>query len=97
MRVELVATGTVWACFSAFLILPHLGAPALLHRTAMTLLCAELLALMVWSYGSDDCLRRPCGALPETARTAAALDIPVLTVALLAICAAYGLRRTRAR
>jgi hypothetical protein len=93
--MQLAAATTVWICFSLFLILPHLGAPRLLPRAAMMLLCLEMLALMIWTYGSEDCIARPCGSVPETARTAAALDVPALTGVLVALSIAVGLRRAR--
>ena len=49
--VEITAAATIWGMFACFLLFPHLGLPAVFHRTAMALLVAELLALMIWSYG----------------------------------------------
>jgi hypothetical protein len=51
--VEIAAAITIWGMFGCFLIFPHCGLPAVFHRTAMALLAAELLALMVWSYGGE--------------------------------------------
>jgi hypothetical protein len=98
--VELTATATIWAMFACFLLFPHLGLPRLLHRTAMALLVAELVALGIWSYGSQGCVERPCSTLAETGRTAAALDVPLLSAGLIALAALHGVfswRRARQR
>jgi hypothetical protein len=91
--VEITATATIWAMFSCFLLFPLLGLPRLMQRTAMALLVAELVALAMWSYGSEDCLQRPCSAVAETGRTAAALDIPVLSAGLV-VLATYRVARS---
>lgn len=93
--MELAAAFTLWACFSCFLLFPLLGVPQRLAHIAMTLLCAELLACLIWSYGSQDCVQRPCGALPETARSAASIDFPALTGVMIALALAYGFRAAR--
>jgi hypothetical protein len=80
--VEIIAAATIWGMFSCFLLFPHLGLPAVFHRTAMGLLVAELLALMAWSYGS--------GAAADAGRSAAGIDIPLLSLALVVLTAAYG-------
>jgi hypothetical protein len=85
--VELAAAATIWAMFACFLVFPHLGLPVALHRTAMTLLVAELLALMVWSYGGE------AGPGPDAARSAAAIDIPLLAVVLVVVSVVIYFRR----
>jgi hypothetical protein len=90
--VEVTATLTIWALFSSFIIFPLAGLPRWWARTAMTLLVAELLALMAWSYGSVGCLERPCAPLAETGRTAASLDVPLLAAGLIALAVVYGRR-----
>jgi membrane protein implicated in regulation of membrane protease activity len=87
--VEVIATATIWSMFSCFLLFPRLGLPAVWHRTAMALLIAELLALGAWSYGG------PGAPGAEAGRTAAAIDIPLLAVALIVFAAAYGVRAWR--
>jgi hypothetical protein len=82
--VEIAAAVTIWGMFGCFLVFPHLGLPAVFHRTAMALLVAELLALMVWSYG------RPGAPAAEAGRSAAAIDIPLLALALVVFTALYG-------
>jgi hypothetical protein len=82
--VEVIATATIWSMFSCFLLFPKLGLPALLHRTAMALLVAELVALGFWSYGS------PGEPTAEAGRSAAAIDIPLLALALIVFTVAYG-------
>ncbi len=80
--VELAAAATIWGMFACFLLFPHLGLPAMFQRTAMTLLVAELLALMAWSYGD--------GASADAGRSAAAIDIPLLSLALVVLSVAHG-------
>jgi hypothetical protein len=95
--MEVTATATIWAMFSCFLLFPHLGLPALMHRTAIALLAAELVALAMWSYGSEGCLERPCGAVAELGRTAAALDVPLLSAGLVVLAVIRGVRTWRRR
>jgi hypothetical protein len=95
--VEVTATATLWCLFSCFLLFPRLGFPPLMHRTAMTLLVAELVALAMWSYGSKGCVERPCGAGAELGRTAAAVDVPLLAAALVVLAMIRGMRTMRRR
>ena len=90
--VEVTATATLWAMFACYLLFPRLGLPALMHRTAMALLVAELVSLAIWSYGSEGCLERPCGPAAEVGRTAAAVDVPLLSAGLVALAVVRGLR-----
>ena len=93
--VEVVAATTIWSMFACFLLFPRLGFRPLMHRTAMTLLVAELVALALWSYGSEGCLRRPCAPVAEAGRTAASIDVPLLSAGLLALALVHGVRRWR--
>jgi hypothetical protein len=93
--VEIIAAATIWGMFSCFLLFPRLGLPRVLHRTAMTLLVAELVALAMWSYGSEGCLRRPCAPAAEAGRSAAAIDIPLLALALVVLAVMFGVRAWR--
>ena len=89
--MEVAAAFTVWLTFGGWLFLGTVPAPAAFGRTALALCGAELLAVLIWSVGTENCDMRPCAAVPEAARTAAALDIPALTGVALALAAAYGL------
>jgi hypothetical protein len=80
--VEIAAAATIWVMFACFLLFPHLGLPVVFHRTAMALLVAELLALMLWSYGS--------GSAAAAGRSAAGIDIPLLSLALVVLTVVYG-------
>jgi hypothetical protein len=95
--VEVTATATIWAMFASFLLFPRLGLPPLMHRTAMALLVAELLALAVWSYGSEGCGERPCAPAAEAGRAAAALDVPLLSAGLVVLAIIRGVRIWRSR
>jgi hypothetical protein len=90
--VEVTAAATIWALFACFLLFPHLGLPPMLHRGAMTLLVAELVALAMWSYGSKGCLDRPCAPVAEAGYDAASLDVPLLAVALIVLAVIRGAR-----
>jgi len=96
--VEVTAALTIWGLFSSFLIFPLAGLPAWWHRTAMTLLVGELVALAAWSYGSVGCDDRPCSPIAETGRAAASLYVPLLAGVLILLAVVYGrLRDARAR
>jgi hypothetical protein len=94
--MEVTVAFTIWLSFGTWLFLPTVHAPAFFSRVAISLCGAELLAVAIWSFGSQSCATRPCAPLPETARTAAALDIPALTGLGLALAALYALRAARA-
>jgi hypothetical protein len=87
--VEIIAAATIWGMFSCFLLFPRLGLPRGFHRTAITLLVAELVALAMWSYGS------PGEPGAEAGRSAAAIDIPLLSLALVALAVMFGVRAWR--
>jgi hypothetical protein len=72
--VEIIAAGTIYGMFSAFLVFPHLGLDRRLQWAAMTLLSCELLALALYSYYRV-----------QVGRVAAEIDVPVLSLALLAV------------
>ena len=84
--MEIAAAATIWVMFACFLFFPHLGLPVVFQRTAMVLLVAELLALMMWSYGS------PGAPGAELGRTAAAIDIPLLSLVLVIVAVLFGVR-----
>jgi hypothetical protein len=88
--VRIVVAATLWGLFSCFLIFPLAGLPALMHRLAMTLIVAELLALAFWYYGSQGCQQRPCGSLSEFGYTVATIDVPLLGLTLVAFAAVRG-------
>jgi hypothetical protein len=93
--VEVIATATIWSMFSCFLLFPRLGLPAVLHRAAIVLVLAELVALAMWSYGSEECVERPCSPSAEAGRSAAAIDIPLLSLALIVVAGVCGVRAYR--
>jgi len=88
--VEVTAALTIWILFSCFLLFPHLGLPAVMHRTAMALLVAEFIALMTWSYGT------PGSPSAEAARSVVAIDVPLLAAVLILAAVLLGLRSHRA-
>ena len=88
--MDLVAAATIWIMFSCFLIFPMLGVPAHLQRSAAGLLASEIVAVLVWRFGSEDCVRRPCAPLAEAGYTAASVDVPLLAVAVVALAIMHG-------
>jgi hypothetical protein len=94
--VELAAAATIWAMFSCFLLFPLFGLPRRLQHAAMTLLVAEVAAVLVWGFASEGCLERPCSAVAEAARTAAGVDVPLLALAFVTFALVRGLRDLRA-
>ncbi|WP_028060506.1 hypothetical protein [Candidatus Solirubrobacter pratensis] len=96
VRMEVAAAFTVWLTFGAWLFLPTVDAPAVFSRIAISLCGAELLAVAIWSFGTEQCATRPCAPVPEAARMAAALDIPGLTGFAFLLAAICALRAARA-
>jgi len=83
--VLLIWAATLWILGSAFLLFPHFGLPSWMHRAAMTLLCGELLALLVSHYA-------PGTVAGDAADTVSSVDLPALTVLLWLLAVATGLR-----
>jgi hypothetical protein len=92
----LQAALTLWALLSAWFLFPLFGLPRFMARVAGALLAAELVALLLMSYGSENCLERPCGAVAEAARAAASADLPALAGVLLVLASLYAVRLHRA-
>jgi len=51
--------------------------------------------VLTWGFASENCIQRPCSPVSEAARTAAGFDLPALSVVVIALAVAYGLRRRR--
>ena len=81
----LTAAITVWLMFSLWLIAPHAQAPPRICRVAGLMCSAELLALLVWSYGVEVCAERTCAPVAQAFGTAARIDIPLLAAAFLVL------------
>lgn len=81
--------------FSCFLLFPLFGLPVGLQHAAMTLLVAEVVALLTWGFASEGCLERPCSPVAEAARTAAGVDVPLLALVLVLVAVLRGLRTYR--
>jgi hypothetical protein len=82
--VQVIAAATIYMMFACFLVFPMLGLPAALHRTAMTLLAAELVALALHSYFG--------GIVAAAGGSVATIDIPLLSVALVTVATTRGVR-----
>jgi hypothetical protein len=81
----LAAAATLWMLFSVWLICPHVGVRPQLSRIVGAALGAELVMLLVWSYGTEACDANACAPLAQAAGVAATLDLPVLSVLLVAV------------
>jgi hypothetical protein len=90
--VEIVVLATLWSMFSCLLLFPLLGMPVHLYRAATTLLAAELVAMLVWTFGSEECTERPCAPLAEAGRTVASVDVPLLSLTVVALAIIRGVR-----
>ncbi len=86
-----VYTATIWLLGAAFLLFPVLGLPQRFAQVAMTLLVAELSAVMIESYAA------PGGFTAEATSTLASQDVPALGLLLYAIAITTGVRAHRAR
>jgi hypothetical protein len=96
MQRMLAAALTVWLLFSLWLIAGCVQFPPQVARMAMGLLGLELLALGVWSYGSEGCDERTCAPLAQAAGIAARTDVPILAALFLAVTMLQLARRERA-
>jgi hypothetical protein len=90
----LVVAVTLWISFGAFLFFPTVNAPPVFARMAISLCAAEFITVILWTAGRT-CIVPGCPAMSMTARTAATIDIPVLTGVMLVLAAAHGLRVAR--
>jgi hypothetical protein len=81
---------TLYLTFCAFLILPHLGAPAIFSRMAIGLCASEFVAAVGWSFSAETCAGRECPALTGTFESAAAVQIPGLTGIVFTVAGAYA-------
>jgi hypothetical protein len=82
-----IAAATIWILFGTFLIVQLTDLPVPLYRTAMTLLAAELIALMMDDLGSPP--------ISDIGHSAAAVDIPLLGMAVVGIAIMLAWRTRR--
>ena len=88
----LAAALTLWSLFSLWIMTPLIALPRLLRQTTVALLIAELVALFVFGYGTEDCDDATCAPLAQAAGMAARTDLPVLSVAFF-VLTGYTLAR----
>ena len=93
--MELVAAATLYGLFSAWLLFPLFGVPRMLTTSTAVLMWLEFLAVLTWGYTREDCARGSCSPLAEAARTAVAVDLPALSIAVVALALAHAVRRRR--
>ncbi len=84
-----IASATIWLLFGTFLILQLTTLPVTLYRTAIALLVAEFVALMMDDLGSP--------SVATAGHTAAMIDVPLLSVALVAVAIMRAVRRKAPR
>ncbi len=85
---------TLLLTFGAFLFFPTVRAPGFFSNVAISLCAAEFLAVLLWQVGRE-CIVPGCMSMSRAARTAAAVDIPALTLLMFLLATAYGLRVVR--
>jgi hypothetical protein len=95
--VELVAAATLYGLFSAWLLFPLFGVGRMLTTSTAVLIWLEFLAVLAWGYTREDCARGSCSALAEAARTAIAVDLPALSIAVVVLAVAQAVRRRLGR
>ena len=93
--MAVVGALTLWGLGTAFLIFPLFKVPRFLRQAAASLLTAELVALLVHSYGSEYCDPSGCSASTQVAGTIASVDVPALAVLLYFLALAHGVRARR--
>jgi hypothetical protein len=87
----LVWASTIWCLWSCWLVCQYVRAPMLLTRSAASLLVAELLALLVRSFGCDS---GTCNIGARAAGSVATIDVPALAALLIAAATLHAWRRT---
>lgn len=93
--MELVAAATLYGLFSAWLLFPLFGVRRMLITSAAALMWIEFVAVIAWGLTREDCARGSCSALGEAAGAAVAVDLPVLSAAVVALAVADAVRRRR--
>jgi hypothetical protein len=69
---------TLWVMFSLWLVAPLMGARRGIRKLAALVLWAELIALLMWSYGVERCTEPTCAPLAQAAGIAARTDVPAI-------------------
>jgi hypothetical protein len=85
--VVVIAAATIWLLFGMFMIAQLTPLPAVLYRTAMTLLAVEFVALMMDGLGSPP--------VAVVGHSAAMVDVPLLAVALVVVAIMRAMRPQR--
>jgi len=87
---------TVWILFAVWIIAPLLHLPPLIARVAAALLCTEIVALLLWSYGSEGCNEPTCAPVAQAFGIAARTDVPILAAAFVVFAGHQAVRALRA-
>ena len=93
--MELTAAATLYGLFSAWLLFPLFGVPRMLTTSTAVLTWLEFLAVLTWGYTREDCARGSCSPLAEGARTMVAVDLPALSIAVVAFAVAHAVLQRR--
>jgi hypothetical protein len=93
--VEVVAAATLYGLFSAWLLFPYFGVRRMLTTSVAVLTWIEFVAVLTWGVTREDCARGSCSALGEAAGNAVAVDMPALSIAVVALAVADAVRRRR--
>jgi hypothetical protein len=86
---------TLWVMFWLWVASLRTGLPPTIQRLAGGLLLAEVLALLIWSYGAAGCAGEECSSVVIAAGVAARVDIPLLCALLVALVVAQLYRAAR--
>ena len=92
-----MAAATLYGLISAWLLFPLFGVPRTLTTSAAVLAWIEFVAVLIWGYTREDCARGACTALAEAAGSAVALDLPALTIVVVALAVAHAVHHRRDR
>ena len=90
-----MAAVTLYGLFSAWLLFPIFGVRRMLTASITVLVWIEFLAVLVWGYTREDCAQGSCSPLAQAARIAVAVDLPALSIAVVALAVAHAVRRQR--
>lgn len=93
--MELVAAATLYGLFGAWLLFPLFGVRRELTTSAAVLVWLDFLAVLTWGSTREECARGSCSPLAQAARTAVAVDLPALSLVVVALAVAEALRRRR--
>ena len=88
-----MAAATLYGLFSAWLLFPLFGVRRMFIASTVVLVWLDFVAVLIWGYTREDCARGSCSPLAEAARSAVAVDLPALSIVVVALAVAHGIRQ----